>query len=301
MLSIYDSAKDITSVMNKLVESLPAVQRVFEIFDTENDLLDGPKTAPPGPLKDGITLRDVRFRYLEKDILKGMDLHFPAGKVVAIVGPTGAGKTTICDVVARFYDPTGGAVLWDGVDAREYTVASLAAKLAIVTQDAFLFNAPLDENIRYGREDATDEQVRAAAADANVHDEILQMEGAYKKLAGERGMSLSGGQRQRVTIARALIKDAPVLILDEATSNLDSASEARVQAALAKLMTGRTVIVVAHRLSTIRNADKVVVVDAGRVVEQGAPSELLAQPGSRFRKMYDLQNFGDDDAAAAPT
>jgi len=298
MMTVYAASKDITQVLNKLIEALPAVQRVFEIFDTESDLVDGPKVAPPGPLAHGIELRGVRFRYLENEILRGVDLLVPAGKVVAIVGPTGAGKTTICDLVARFYDPTEGAVLWDGVDAREYTVKSLATKLAIVTQDAFLFNAPIDENIRYGRESATDAEVQAAAADANVHDEILAMDGGYSKMAGERGMSLSGGQRQRVTIARALIKDAPVLILDEATSNLDSASEQRVQAALAKLMSGRTVIVVAHRLSTIRNADKVVIVDDGRIVEEGAPSELLARPESRFRKMYDLQSGGGGDDTA---
>lgn len=300
ILSVYDAAKDITSVLNKLIESLPSVQRVFEIFDTENDLVDGPLDAPPGPLARGIEMRGVRFKYLDNDILKDVNLTIPAGKVVAIVGPTGAGKSTLCDLVARFYDPTEGQVLWDGVDAREYTARSLCAKLAIVSQDAFLFNAPLDENIRYGRDEATQAEIEAAARDANVHDEIVEMEGGYSKMAGERGMSLSGGQRQRVTIARALIKDAPVLILDEATSNLDTASEKRVQGALAKLMSGRTVIVVAHRLSTIRNADKVVVVDGGRIVEEGAPDELLKIPGGRFRQMYDLQTGADDGAGESP-
>jgi subfamily B ATP-binding cassette protein MsbA len=300
---IYGSAKDITQVMNKLVDSLPAVQRVFEIFDTESDLVDGPRQAPPGPLKHGIELRGVRFKYKDSEILKGVDLFVPAGKVVAVVGPTGAGKTTLCDVVARFYDPTEGEVLWDGVNVREYSTGSVIAKLAVVTQDAFLFNAPLDENIRYGREEATQAEVEAAARDANVHDEILLMDGGYEKTAGERGMALSGGQRQRVTIARALIKDAPVLILDEATSNLDSHSEKRVQQALARLMKGRTTIVVAHRLSTIRNADKVVVVDDGRIVEEGAPDELLRRPGSRFKAMYDLQGGRppeDDEGTGAP-
>jgi subfamily B ATP-binding cassette protein MsbA len=304
IISIYDAAKDITSVLNKMTDALPAVARVYEILDTENEMKDGPRTAPPGPLQRGIELRGVSFRYVDNDILKRADLLIPAGKVVAIVGPTGAGKTTLCDLVARFYDPTEGSVLWDGVDAREYTAKSLAAKLAIVTQEAFLFNAPLDENIRYGRAEATDDEVVAAAQDANVHDEILKMEGGYGKQAGERGSSLSGGQRQRVTIARAIIKDAPVLILDEATSNLDTTSEKRVQAALAKLMQHRTVIVVAHRLSTIRNADKVVVIDGGRIVEEGAPDDLLKRPGGRFRQMYELQvgerppEDGDDAAAA---
>jgi len=301
IISIYDAAKDITSVLNKMTDSLPAVARVYEILDTENELKDGPRAAPPGPLTRGIELRGVSFKYVDNDILKDADLFIPAGKVVAIVGPTGAGKTTLCDLVARFYDPTQGSVLWDGVDAREYTTTSLAGKLAIVTQEAFLFNAPIDENIRYGREDATDAEVVAAAQDANVHDEIVKMEGGYGKTAGERGASLSGGQRQRVTIARAIIKDAPVLILDEATSNLDTTSEKRVQAALSKLMQHRTVIVVAHRLSTIRNADKVVVVDGGRIVEEGAPDELLKRPGGRFRLMYELQTGErrDDEADGA--
>jgi subfamily B ATP-binding cassette protein MsbA len=300
IISIYDAAKDIASVLNKMTDSLPAVARVYEILDTENDMKDGPRTAPPGPLVTGIELRGVRFKYLDNDILTDVNLLIPAGQVVAIVGPTGAGKTTLCDLVARFYDPSEGNVLWDGVDAREYTTTSLASKLAIVTQEAFLFNAPLDENIRYGRADATDDEVVAAAQDANVHDEILKMEGGYGKTAGERGSSLSGGQRQRVTIARAIIKDAPVLILDEATSNLDTTSEKRVQAALGKLMQHRTVIVVAHRLSTIRNADKVVVIDGGRIVEEGAPDDLLKRPGGRFRQMYELQTGekpADDDGA----
>jgi subfamily B ATP-binding cassette protein MsbA len=302
IISIYDAAKDITSVLNKMTDALPAVARVYEILDTENEMKDGPRVAPPGPLTRGIELRGVSFRYVDNDILKDADLLIPAGKVVAIVGPTGAGKTTLCDLVARFYDPTQGSVLWDGVDAREYTTTSLAAKLAIVTQEAFLFNAPIDENIRYGRENATDAEVVAAAQDANVHDEIVKMEGGYGKTAGERGASLSGGQRQRVTIARAIIKDAPVLILDEATSNLDTTSEKRVQAALSKLMQHRTVIVVAHRLSTIRNADKVVVVDGGRIVEEGAPDDLLKRPGGRFRQMYELQTGErpmDDDGGVA--
>jgi subfamily B ATP-binding cassette protein MsbA len=302
ILSIYDAAKDIAAVLNKMTDALPAVSRVYEILDTENDLEDGPREAPKGPLLRGIELRGVSFSYVDNEILKDVDLFVPAGKVVAIVGPTGAGKTTLCDLVARFYDPTAGSVLWDGVDAREFTTSSLASKLAIVTQEAFLFNAPLDENIRYGREDATADEVVAAAKDANVHDEIVKMEGGYGKQAGERGSALSGGQRQRITIARALIKDAPVLILDEATSNLDTESEQLVQQALAKLMEHRTVIVVAHRLSTIRNADKVVVVDGGRIVEEGAPEDLLKLPGGRFRQMCELQTGErppDDDGAAA--
>ncbi|MCG3133087.1 MAG: Vitamin B12 import ATP-binding protein BtuD [Planctomycetes bacterium] len=285
----YQQSKEITSVINKLIEAVPGTERVFEIFDEPDTLPDGADRMPRGPLSRGIELRGVRFAYRKKDILRGIDLVVPAGKVVALVGPTGAGKTTICDLVARFYDPTEGAVLFDGRDARSVTKESLLANVAIVTQDAFLFNASIEENIRYGCPGATREQVEQAARDAFVHDEIARMEGGYGKMAGERGTSLSGGQRQRVTIARAILKDAPVLILDEATSALDSHAESQVQAALAKLMHGRTVIVVAHRLSTIRDADHVVVLDQGAIVEQGPPSLLMDREGGRFKEMWDRQ------------
>jgi subfamily B ATP-binding cassette protein MsbA len=286
---IYVATKELTSTFNKVIEGTPAVMRVFEVLDATDTLTDGPRELVKAPLREAIVLRGVSFRYLETDVLHGVDLRVPAGKVVALVGPTGAGKTTLCDLVARFYDPTEGAVLYDGVDVREFTKASLLQSVAIVTQDAFLFNTTIEENIRYGRANATRAHVEAAARDAFVHDDIVAMDGGYAKSCGERGLSLSGGQRQRVTIARAILKDAPVLILDEATSNLDSKSESMVQAALGKLMAGRTVIVVAHRLSTIRNADLVVVVEGGTVVEQGPPAELLKKEGGRFRAMYELQ------------
>lgn len=295
---IYNAAKELTGTFNKVIEGTPAVLRVFEVLDAPDTLTEGERILAKAPLRTGVELRGVRFRYLETDVLRGVDLAVPAGQVVALVGPTGAGKTTICDLVVRYYDPTAGAILYDGVDVREFTKRSLMESVAIVTQDAFLFNTTIEENIRYGKPDATHEEIEAAARDAFVHEEIVAMDGGYRKSCGERGQSLSGGQRQRVTIARALLKDAPLLILDEATSNLDSKSEAMVQAALAKLMAGRTVIVVAHRLSTIRNADRVVVLEKGVVVEEGAPSDLLAKPGGRFRAMYEMQmgERGDDDA-----
>jgi ATP-binding cassette, subfamily B, bacterial MsbA len=292
---VYNASKELTGTANKVIEGTPAVMRVFEVLDEPDTIVDGPRTLTKAPLHHGVELRDVRFGYLENEVLRGVSLQVPAGKVVALVGPTGAGKTTICDVVARFYDVTSGSVLFDGIDVRQFTKRSLVGSIAVVTQDAFLFNTTVEENIRYGRADATREEVEAAARDAFVHDDIEAMDGGYRKVCGERGTALSGGQRQRITIARAILKDAPLLILDEATSNLDSRSEAMVQAALAKLMAGRTVIVVAHRLSTIRNADKVVVLEHGQIVEEGAPSELLARPGSRFKAMYDLQ-MGERDA-----
>ncbi len=299
MQRIYKSSKQLTQTANSMVDAAPGVARVFEILDAENDLVDGPDVLAKKPLAQGIRLDHVTFAYDEKRVLDDVSLDIPAGKVVAVVGPTGAGKSTLCDLVARFYDVSSGAVLYDGRDVRSFTVGSLLDSVAIVTQDAFLFNASIAENIRYGKPDATDAELQQAARDAFVHDEIERMDGAYAKLAGERGTAVSGGQRQRITIARAILKDAPVLILDEATSALDSHAESQVQAALDKLMRGRTVIVVAHRLSTIRNADKVVVMSDGRIVEEGPPGELLTRENGHFRRMYELQMGAGADGARA--
>ncbi len=285
----YTASKKLTKTANSVVNATPGTERVFEILDYENSLKDGPREMAQGRLKRGIEFRDVSFAYGEKDVLRDVNLTIGAGEIVAVVGPTGAGKTTLCDLVSRFYDPTEGAILCEGADIREYSVQSLRENIAVVTQDAFLFNATIAENIRYGKADATGEEIRAAAVDAFVHDEIKGMEGSYQKEAGERGSSVSGGQRQRITIARAILKDAPVLILDEATSALDTHAEKQVQAALDKLMSGRTVIVVAHRLSTIRNADCVVVMRDGKIVETGAPADLLDNPDSQFKRMWELQ------------
>ncbi len=286
---VYKASKRLTRTATQLVNALPGVVRVYEVLDAPNDLVDGPNEMARQRLAEGIRFEGVSFAYGDKNVLSDVDLDIPAGQIVALVGPTGAGKSTLCDLVARFYDASAGRVTYDGVDVREFTVDSLMENVAIVTQDAFLFNASIADNILYGRPGATADDIRAAAEDAFVHDEIEKMEGGYEMIAGERGSSVSGGQRQRITIARALIKDAPVLILDEATSALDTHAEKRVQAALEKLMAGRTVIVVAHRLSTIRHADRVVVMRDGRVVEQGPPDELLAREGGQFRAMYELQ------------
>jgi len=285
----YTGSKRLTTTANQIVDASAGIERVYEILDTKSDLLDGPNVMQRAPLQRSIRLEGVHFSYRNQEILHGIDLEIPAGQVVALVGPTGAGKSTVCSLVARFYDVTEGRVTYDGVDVREYTVRSLVDNLGIVTQDAFLFNTTVEENIRYGRADATREEIEQAARDAFVHDEIMSMEKRYAKVVGERGAAVSGGQRQRITIARALLADAPVLILDEATSALDSHAEQQVQSALERLMAGRTVLVVAHRLSTIMHADKVVVLDGGRVVEEGAPQDLLADPNGRFRRMYDVQ------------
>jgi len=301
MQQFYGGAKKVTSTANQLVDASSGVERVYEILDAESDMLDGHLDLPAEPLSDGVRLEGVTFSYRNKTILHDVTLDVPAGQVVALVGPTGAGKSTICSLVARFYDPSEGRVTYDGVDVREYRLSSLMGALSIVTQDAFLFNTTIEENIRYGKPDATQEEVEEAARAAFVHDEIVSMEAGYQKLAGERGSAVSGGQRQRITIARAILSNSPMLILDEATSALDSHAEKQVQAALDRLMEGRTVLVVAHRLSTILHADKVVVLDDGRIVEEGPPDALLARPDGRFRRMYDLQIGGaelrDDEAS----
>jgi subfamily B ATP-binding cassette protein MsbA len=294
MQRFYSGAKKLTSTANDLVDASAGVERVYEVLDAENEMPDGPGELPVRALNDGVRLEDVSFSYQDRMVLEHFTLDVPAGKVVALVGPTGAGKSTICSLVARFYDPTAGRVTYDGVDLRSVKLSSVVSNLAIVTQDAFLFNESIRDNIRYGRPGATREEIERAAADAFVHDEIMGMDGGYDKLAGERGMAVSGGQRQRITIARALLKNAPVLILDEATSALDSSTEKSIQLALERLMAGRTVIVVAHRLSTILHADRVVVLDQGRILEQGSPAELLEREDGRFKRMYELQMGGID-------
>jgi subfamily B ATP-binding cassette protein MsbA len=241
-------------------------------------------------LRTGVELRDVRFTFpgADQPTLDGVTFDVPIGRTVALVGRSGAGKTTVTNLLARFYDPTSGAVLVDGRDARDLTLASLRAHLAMVTQETVLFDDTVAANIAYGKPDATREQIEAAARAAHADEFIAGMPQRYDTLIGERGQRLSGGQRQRLAIARALLKDSPILILDEATSALDAESEMLVQEALATLMRNRTSIVIAHRLSTVRRADRIVVLDAGRVVETGTHDALLAAGGA-YAKLYELQ------------
>jgi subfamily B ATP-binding cassette protein MsbA len=252
-------------------------------------------TEAPGAAKlarftKSIALENVVFRYPGSDnrVLDGIDLEVKAGEVVALVGASGAGKTTLVNLVPRFYDPVEGIVKIDGHDLRQVRLASLRDKISIVAQDTFLFNDTVAANIGYGRLHATPEQVREAARNALAEEFILRMPDGYDTVIGERGTKMSGGQRQRLSIARALLKDAPILILDEATSHLDTESEVLVQKALQILMEHRTVIVIAHRLSTVRRADRIVVLDCGRIVESGRHDELLEQGGT-YRRLYELQ------------
>jgi len=226
-------------------------------------------------------------------VLRDISLRIPAGRMVALVGESGGGKSTLTKLVPRFHDPTEGAVLWDGVDLRDATLASLRGHTALVTQETVLFNDTVRYNISYSRPDAAEAEVEAAARAAHAHEFIRELPHGYDTVVGERGIFLSGGQRQRLAIARAVLADAPVLVLDEATSALDAESERLVQKALANLTSGRTTIVIAHRLSTVRRADLIVVIERGRIVETGRHAELLALGGA-YRRLYELQ-FADEE------
>jgi subfamily B ATP-binding cassette protein MsbA len=292
---MYKPVKGLTKTYNKIQDSLPGIERVFEVLDFRADILDGPDARPLGKPERAIAFEHVSFAYDEEPVLQDITFEAPVGSIVALVGPTGAGKSTLTDLVARYYDPRSGRITIDGVDLREFAVESLLARIAVVTQEPFLFHTTIRENILYGRLDASPEEVEAAAKAAYVHEEILELPEGYETVVGERGARLSGGQRQRITIARAILKDADILILDEATSSLDSRSEGEVQKALANLMEGRTTFVVAHRLSTIRNAARILVLERGRVVESGSHEELV-EAGGLYATLHAMQEGGAGEA-----
>ncbi len=296
LLLLYDPVKRLTGIHNIFQQALGASERVFEYLVRPDDIRSKPGARRLAQFGQGIAFSGVSFRYPTAEngfLLRSIDLDVKAGEVVALVGPSGAGKTTLVNLVPRFYDVSEGRVLIDGTDVRDLDLASLREKVSIVAQDTFLFNDTVANNIRYGRPGASMQLVEQAARNSLAEEFIGALPQGYDTVIGERGVKLSGGQRQRIAIARALLKNAPILILDEATSHLDTESEMLVQKALANLMAGRTVIVIAHRLSTIRRADKIVVLDQGGISEIGTHDELVSG-GGIYQRLHALQFLEPD-------
>jgi subfamily B ATP-binding cassette protein MsbA len=291
----YDPMRKLSRLSNSMEQALAAARHVWEVMDEHVSLPEKPGAVELAPLRREIELREVSFGYANesRSVLRDVSLRIPAGTMVALVGESGGGKSTLTKLLPRFHDPVHGAVLWDGTDLKDARIASLRRHIALVTQETVLFNDTVRHNISYGRPEATDEEIKEAARIAYADEFIMELPAGYETVVGERGIFLSGGQRQRLAIARAVLIDAPVLILDEATSALDAESERLVQRALGNLIRNRTTIVIAHRLSTVRRADRIVVMERGRIVEIGSHAELLAHDG-KYRHLYELQ-FADEE------
>lgn len=287
----YQPIRALGMSWEQIQEALAGFDRVSELLAEEPEVTDPANPVNlPTPLKGSLSLENVSFQYVDGEtVLQGINLDIPSSNVVALVGPTGVGKSTLVSLIPRFYDVVSGSIKLDGIDIRDYKVEDLRKQISIVLQDVFLFHGTVRENILFGNPSASEEDVINAARIANAHDFILALPDGYDTMIGERGVKLSGGQRQRISIARAILKDAPILILDEATSSVDTETELLIQQALERLMIGRTTIIIAHRLSTVRNADKIVVLEGQSIVEQGSHESLIANNGL-YKRLYTVQD-----------
>jgi subfamily B ATP-binding cassette protein MsbA len=286
--TLYAHTKRVTKAYTVVQESMGATGRILELLELEPEKPDAPGAGTVDRVQESIEVRDLRFAYEAEEVLAGVSFRVEAGKTIAIVGPSGAGKSTLVDLLAGFHEPNAGAILVDGADLRRIARASWLRQIAVVAQDPFVFHTTIRENLCYGKPDAKEAEMVEAAKAANIHEFVASLPKRYETVVGEAGARLSGGQLQRITIARAILKNPSVLLLDEATSSLDTESEATVQAALDNLRKGRTTFVIAHRLSTVRNADRILVLDGGKIVEQGTHAELMAR-GGLYRRLFERQ------------
>jgi subfamily B ATP-binding cassette protein MsbA len=305
VFKLYDPVRKLAVFNNNFQQALGASSEIFKFMDTQDEVRERPGAKPIPPFSRNIRFDGVCFSYESdgegaREILRDINLQVNAGEILALVGSSGAGKSTLVNLIPRFFDVTSGLLALDGRDVRDTTLASLRSQIGVVTQETVLFNDTLRNNIAYGQPGVSQKRVEAAARAALAHDFIRELPSGYETMIGERGVRLSGGERQRIAIARALLKNAPILILDEATSALDSESEALVQSALQNLMTGRTVLVIAHRLSTVRRADRIAVLENGTIAEIGPHEELMKKLGT-YRRLYDLQFAEADQAKLSAT
>jgi subfamily B ATP-binding cassette protein MsbA len=298
-LLAFQPMKTIAGIQAAISEGLLAAQRVFDVIDYASHVTEARGAKPLRVDAGAISFRNVDFSYDGGGpVLSGFNIEIPPGRRLALVGPSGAGKSTVLNLVLRFFDPSNGAVLIDGQDLREATIASVRAASALLTQDPVLFDDTITANIAYGSEGSSEEEIVAAAEAAAAHDFIMQLPNGYQTQVGEAGVRLSGGERQRIAFARAMLRNTPILLLDEPTSALDAGSEAKVQAAMDRLLTGRTVVMIAHRLSTVKKADLICCMEGGRIVESGTHAELVARRG-RYASMVQAQLLGDEVQFAA--